>query len=143
MDNQEIKCHIQEIILKGHIRPISSPCRIQIVLVQKKDRTWRTCIDYRALKNITVKYWYPIPWIDDTLDQLKGAKFFSNIDPKSGYQQVSIKKIDVWRKTTFKSKEGLLEWLVMPFNLTNSSTTFRWIMDDTTIHKLLFGYIFG
>jgi hypothetical protein len=68
MDNEEIKFQIQELILKGHIRPSSSPCMSPIVLVQKKDETWPLCIDYRVLNNITVKKRYPIPHIDDLLD---------------------------------------------------------------------------
>jgi len=103
MENEEIKCHIQEIILKGHIRPNSSHCGSSIVLVHKKHGTWRIFMDYRALKKITVKNRYPIPRIDDILDQLKGANFFSKIDLKSGYHQVSIEKIDVMKKT-FNSK---------------------------------------
>jgi hypothetical protein len=66
---------------------------------------------------------------DDLLDQLKGAKFFSNIDSKLGNHHVPIEQTNVW-KTTFKSKEGLYEWLVMPFGLNNASTTFMWMMDD-------------
>jgi hypothetical protein len=99
------------------------------MLVQKKDGTWRLCIDYQALNKITVRNRYPIPWIDDLLDQLKGEKYFSNIDLKFGYQQVPIEPSDVW-KTTFKSKEGLFEWLAMPFGFTNAAATFIRLMDD-------------
>jgi hypothetical protein len=95
MENDEIRCQIQELLQKGHIRPISSPCGSPIVLVQKKDETWRICIDYIALKKITVRNRYPIPKIDDLLDQLKGENFFSKIDLKSGYHQVPIEPIDV------------------------------------------------
>jgi hypothetical protein len=73
LENDEIKRQIQELLQKGHIRPSSSPCGSPIVLVQKKDGTWRLCIDYRALNKITVWNRYPIPWIDDLLDQLKGG----------------------------------------------------------------------
>ena len=98
-------------------------------MVQKKDGTWRLYIDYRSLNKITFKNQYPIPRIDDLLDQLKGETFFNNIDLKSGYYQVPIEPIDLW-KTTFKSKEGLYKWLVMPFGLTNAPTNFMRLMDD-------------
>ena len=114
---------------KGHICPISSPCGSPIVLVQKNDGTWRIFFDYRDLNKITVRNRYPIPRIDDLLDQLMGAKYFSKIDLKSGYQQVPIIQTDVW-KTAFKSKEGLFEWFIMPFGLRNAPATFMRMMDD-------------
>eukprot|EP00253_Pinus_taeda_P035320 PITA_35320 len=72
---------------------------------------------------------YPIPQIDDLLDELNGAKYLINIDLKSGYHKVHIKPSVVW-KTTFKSKEGLFEWLVKPFILTSTPETFMRLMDD-------------
>jgi hypothetical protein len=90
LENEEIKRHIQELLHKGHIFPSSSPCRSPIVLVQKKDGTWRLCIDYCDLNKITVRNRYWIPRINDLLDQLMGAKYFSNIDMKFGYHQVPI-----------------------------------------------------
>jgi len=88
LENEEIKRQIKELIHKGNICPISSLCGIPIMLVQKKDEAWWLCIDYWALNKITVWNQYPIPWIDDLLDQLMGAKYFSKINLKSGYHQV-------------------------------------------------------
>jgi hypothetical protein len=90
LENEEIKRQIQELLHKGHIHPNSSPFGSPIMLVQKKDGTWRLCIDYRALNKITVRNQYPISRIDDLLDQLTGAKYFSKIDLNSGYHQVPI-----------------------------------------------------
>ena len=97
--------------------------------MQKQDDTWKHCIDYRALNKIIVRNHYPIPRIDDLIEQLKGENFFSKIGLKSGYHQVPIEPTDVW-KMNFKSKEGLYEWLVMPFGLKNAPTTFMRLMDD-------------
>jgi hypothetical protein len=85
MENDEIKNEIQELLQKGNIRPRSFPCRSPIVLVQKEDKTWWLCIDYKALNKIRVKNRYPIPRIDDLLEQLKGDNFFNNIDLRYGY----------------------------------------------------------
>ena len=106
LQNEEIKGQIQELIQKGHIRPRSCPCRSLVVLVQKKDVTWQLCIDYKSLNKVTIRNQYPIPRIDNLLDQLKGTKFFSRVDLMLGYHQVPIEQTNVW-KTALKSKEGL------------------------------------
>jgi hypothetical protein len=129
LENDEIKRQIHELLQKGHIRQSSSPCGSSIILAQKKDGTWRLCINYWAMNKITVQNRYPIPRIDDLLDQLKGEKYFSKINLKSGYHQVPIEPSDVW-KTAFKSKKGLFKWLVMPFGLTNAPATFMRLMDN-------------
>ena len=99
------------------------------MLVQSKDGTWKLCIDYRDLNKITVSNRYPIPRINDLIDNLKGDKYFNNIDMKFGYHQVPIEQTDVW-KTAFKYREGIFEWLVMPFGLNNAPTTFIRMMDE-------------
>ena len=128
LENDEIKRQIQELLQKEHIKPSSSPCGSLIVLVQKKDGTQRLCIDYQVLNKITVRNRFPILQIDGLLDQHKGAKYFSKIDLKSSYHQVPIEPSYVW-KISFKSKEGLFEWLVMSFRLTNDPATFMIMMD--------------
>ena len=79
-------------------------------------------INYQGLKKISVKNRYPLPWIDELINSLKDSKFFTKLNLKSRYHEISIESIDVW-KMDFKTKKGLFEWLVMPFNLTNAPTT--------------------
>jgi hypothetical protein len=125
----EIKKKVQGLLDQGVIKPSSSPCGSPIVMVPKKDGTWRMCVDYRALNKITVKNRYPLPCIDDLLDQLKNVVYFTKLDLRSGYHQIRVAEHDAW-KTAFKTKQGLFEWLVMLFGLCNAPATFMHVMND-------------
>ncbi|TIB06886.1 hypothetical protein E3P89_04152 [Wallemia ichthyophaga] len=127
--NDELKKQLKELIEKQHIEPSISPYGAPVMFVKKADGSMRMCIDYRALNHITVKNKHPLPLIDEQIDQLAGAKFFSKIDLRSGYHQVRINARDI-EKTAFNTKYGHFQFKVMPFGLCNAPGTFQYLMQD-------------
>ncbi|GFX71228.1 hypothetical protein TNCV_3409981 [Trichonephila clavipes] len=124
---------VQKMLDEGIVQPSESPWSSPIVLVRKKDGNWRFCVDYRKLNSVTKKDVYPLPRIDDTLDCLKGAMFFSSMDLRSGYWQIEIDETDR-EKMAFITPEGLYEFKVMPFGLCNAPATFERMMDNLLRH---------
>jgi len=126
---KELKVQLEELLVKGYIKPSKSPYGAFVLFVHKKDGTLRMCVDYRALNKATVKNRYPLPRIDDLFDRLSRAKVFSRIDLRSGYYQIRIAEGDE-EKIACCTRYGSFEFLVMPFGLTNAPATFCTLMND-------------
>ncbi|GBG84112.1 hypothetical protein CBR_g37987 [Chara braunii] len=119
-----LRAQLDDLLDKGWIRPSCSPYDAPVLFVRKKNKDLRLCIDYRKLNAQIVKNVGPLPRIDDLLERLGGATYFSKLDLKLGYHQIEIQPQDRY-KTTFKTRCGHSQWVVMPFGLTNAPATFQ------------------
>ena len=125
---EAISQQVDDYLKQGVIEPATSPWASNLVLVRKKDGSYRCCVDYRALNSVTRKDAYPLPRIDSCLDSLASAKWFSTFDLRSSYHQVMVNPLDS-DKTAFICQKGMFRFRKMPFGLCNAGATFQRLMD--------------
>jgi hypothetical protein len=130
-----LKIQLQGLLDKGYIRPSISPWGCSVLFVEKNDKELRLCVDYRPLNAVTIKDKYPLPRIDILFDQLAGAQVFFKIDLRSGYHQIKIRVEDV-PKTTFTTRYGLFEYLIMSLELMNAPAHFMYLMNSVFMPEL-------
>ena len=130
----EMETQIQNMLEHGIIEASLSPWSSPVVLVLKKDKTFRFCIDFRRLNKLTIRDSFPLPRVDDTLDALSGAKYFTKLDLSSAYLQVELDEA-AKEKTAFVTLTGLYQYKVLPYGLTNAPGTFQRLMNHV-LHGL-------
>jgi transposase InsO family protein len=139
-EQEELDKFLEENLRTGRIRSSKSPMASPFFFVKKKDGALRPVQDYRKLNEMTIKNSYPIPLINELVDKIRGAKIFSKLDIRWGYNNVRIREGDEW-KAAFVTNRGLFEPLVMFFGLCNSPSTFQTMMNEILEELVLEGHV--